>query len=126
MQALSVHLTALHKVLLGFNARIDAVRQPVQDDILRGAMVQGVNEHARTVVRALNITNWLLGAVALVAMLLTGAGIGYWFRGAAPILVGVHAGAEKCDNRADGSRLCWIPIWERLPSQQTGSRSEPR
>jgi len=32
------------------------------------------------------------------------------------LLVGVHAGAEKCDDRPDGSRLCWIPVFERLPT----------
>jgi hypothetical protein len=31
------------------------------------------------------------------------------------MLAGVRAGAEKCDDRADGSRLCWIPVFEKLP-----------
>jgi hypothetical protein len=31
------------------------------------------------------------------------------------VLAGVRAGAEKCEDRVDGSELCWIPVWERLP-----------
>jgi hypothetical protein len=26
----------------------------------------------------------------------------------------VHAGAERCQDQADGGRFCWIPVWERL------------
>ena len=59
--------------------------------------------------------NVLIGVAIVVLALLIGAGGGYWFRGAAPALVGVRAGADKCDDRPDGSRLCWIPVFERLP-----------
>ena len=52
--------------------------------------------------------------VALLFGALCGAG-GWWYRGAAPVLVGMRAGADKCDDRSNGSRLCWIPVFERLP-----------
>jgi hypothetical protein len=52
--------------------------------------------------------------VALVLGAACGAG-GWWYRGSVPFLAGVRAGAQQCQDRPDGSRLCWIPIWERLP-----------
>jgi hypothetical protein len=65
--------------------------------------------------RTLGWRNVLIGAALLVAAVLVGAGGGYWFRGKAPVLVGVRAGAQHCEDRNDGSRLCWIPVFERLP-----------
>jgi hypothetical protein len=55
-------------------------------------------------------------ALALVTII-SAFGGGYWYRGAVPLLVGVRAGTEKCEDRPDGSRLCWIPVFERLPSR---------
>jgi hypothetical protein len=94
---------------------IEAARQPVRDDDLRRAVVQGISSHASSAVRTMGWRNVLIGAAILVAVLAVGAGGGYWFRGAVPVLVGVRAGAEKCDDQRDGSRLCWIPVFERLP-----------
>lgn len=45
-------------------------------------------------------------------------GVGGWFaRGDVPALAGVHAGAERCQDQAGSGRLCWIPVWERLPAK---------
>ena len=54
-------------------------------------------------------------AMAILFGAACGAG-GWWCRGAAPVLIGVRAGADKCADRVDGSRLCWIPMFERLPA----------
>jgi hypothetical protein len=59
-------------------AHIEATRQPVRDDDLRRAVVQGVNSHAGNVVRALGWRNVMIGAGLLVATLMIGAGAGYW------------------------------------------------
>lgn len=67
-------------------------------------------------------TLWQVTVVLLV-MMLAGIGGGLWagYRmGGAGIgnsgPAGLRAGQDKCEERADGSRLCWIPIWEKLPS----------
>ena len=52
--------------------------------------------------------------VALLFGLVCAAG-GWFARGDVPALAGVHAGAERCQDQASGGRLCWIPVWERLP-----------
>ena len=60
-------------------------------------------------------------AIGVGVALLFGAacGAGGWFaRGDVPALAGVHAGAERCQDQANGGRLCWIPIWERLPTSK--------
>ena len=59
-------------------------------------------------------------AISVAATVLFGAacGIGgWWYRGDGPVLVGVRAGAEQCQDQKDGSRLCWIPVYERLPTK---------
>jgi hypothetical protein len=94
---------------------LDRLRQPVRDEELRRAVVQGIDRHADIVVRTMGWRNVLIGAALLVAAVLIGGGAGYWLRGEAPVLVGVRAGAEHCEDRNDGSRLCWIPVYERLP-----------
>ena len=94
---------------------LDRLRQPVRDEELRRAVVQGIDRHADIVVRIMGWRNVLIGAALLVAAVMIGGGAGYWLRGEAPVLVGVRAGAEHCEDRNDGSRLCWIPVYERLP-----------
>src|ERR1700759_3672361 len=106
LRALSIHLAALQYVLLRFSARMDAADK-------RASTVQ--DSTAEKPRPASRIKDALLTAGLLVVVLLIGAGAGYWFRGVAPALIGVPAGPEKCDDRPDGSRLCWIPMWERLP-----------
>jgi hypothetical protein len=54
-------------------------------------------------------------AVALLVGAISAAG-GWWSRGAVPVMVGMRAGADQCNDRTDGSRLCWIPIFERPPA----------
>jgi hypothetical protein len=64
--------------------------------------------------------NWAGIAIGVGVALLFGlvCGAGGWFaRGDVPALAGVHAGAERCQDQAGGGRLCWIPVWERLPAK---------
>lgn len=96
---------------------LEATRQPVQNEEMRRAVAQGIGAHAGNLVQAMNWRNAMLGAAALLGIFVGGAGLGYAFHGAAPVLAGVRAGAERCEDRQDGSRLCWIPVWERLPSR---------
>jgi hypothetical protein len=94
---------------------LEATRQPVQTEEMRKAVVRGVSDCANDAVRALNVRNSLVGAGLLATALLVGAVGGYLFHGSAPVLVGVRAGAEQCQDRQDGSRMCWIPVFEKLP-----------
>jgi hypothetical protein len=101
---------------LGAQHRMFAeAKRPVDEDAMMRAVAQGISGHAANAVRTMGWRNMMIGAAILVASIVGGAGGGYWFRGAVPILVGVHAGAEACEDRTDGSRLCWIPVLERLP-----------
>jgi hypothetical protein len=57
-------------------------------------------------------------AIGVGIVLLFGAlcGVGGWFYGSAPVVAGISAGAEQCHDQRDGSQLCWIPIYKRLPA----------
>jgi hypothetical protein len=103
-----------------FVTRLEATRQPFAAEDLRRlerAAATGADRRAMELARAANRRTALIGAGVLTAALLIGAGAGYWLHGAQPIVVGVRAGADKCENKPDGSRLCWIPVWERGPPQ---------
>jgi hypothetical protein len=118
--ALGVHLDAMHRIAAG---HIQAAQRPINDDDLRRLMQSAASGAWRMTAEMIHAHNWrtaLLGiAVALVAIV-SAFGGGYWYRGAAPNLVGVRAGTEKCEDRPDdGSRLCWIPVFERLPAKMS-------
>jgi hypothetical protein len=119
IEAQAALLGAQHRMFVDGNLKLGAqiaeAKRPVDEDAMRRAVAQGVADFGGDAVRHMSRRNVLIGAAILVASIVAGAGGGYWFRGAVPVLVGVHAGAEKCEDRTDGSRLCWIPVFERLP-----------
>ena len=90
-------------------------RPPMQPEELRKAVTRGVANCANEIVRALNVRNSLIGAGMLAAALLAGAVGGYLYHGAAPIIAGVSAGAQQCQDQKGGDQICWIPVWGRLP-----------
>jgi hypothetical protein len=83
---------------------------------MRKAVVRGVSDCASDAIRALNVRNALVGAGLLALALVMGAVGGYLFRGAAPVIAGVSAGAQQCQEQTDGGQICWIPVWGRLPA----------
>lgn len=94
---------------------LEATRQPVRDEDLRKAVMRGVAAYAGETVRMLNVRNTLTGIALGIGLLLAGSVGGYLFHGAVPMLAGVRAGAEQCQDKPNGGRMCWIPVWERLP-----------
>lgn len=43
---------------------------------------------------------------------------GWYLKGPITLLAGIKAAAQECQDYPDGSRLCRIPVWERLPPVQ--------
>ena len=89
-------------------------RKPWSRDEMRALVAQldGTLLHRRTQFNRATI------AIGVGVALLFGglcAGGGWWSWGVLPAVVGVRAGAGRCDDRPDGSRLCWVSMWERLP-----------
>jgi hypothetical protein len=54
----------------------------------------------------LNVRNSVVGAGLLV-----GAVGGYLSHGSAPVIGGVSAGAQQCQEQTDGGQICWISVW---------------
>jgi hypothetical protein len=107
----------------GAAARIEAVKAPLPDKDLRrledAALAGAANGAQRQVMALAKAANWrtiLIGAGMLFIAAAVGAAGGYWLRGSAPVFAGVRAGVDKCADQDDGSRVCWIPIFERLPA----------
>jgi hypothetical protein len=101
-----------------FVERLEATRQPFKDEDLRRLEQVAAKGAAGRAVDIVWARNWRTALMALCLLLATAvgaAGFGYCVRGAVPHLVGVRAGAEQCRDQSDGARLCWIPVWERLP-----------
>jgi hypothetical protein len=123
---------------------IETARQPVRDDHLRRAVVQGISSHASGAVRTMGWRNVLLAASILVASIVAGAGGGYWFgyrlglTETAPLagLAPAEASAwsqlmhnnsavnaiDVCENgkvakTPDGRRACALPMWLDPPAR---------
>jgi hypothetical protein len=59
------------------------------------------------------VRSWAgLGAIMLVVAVL-GFGAGWFYRGPALIGAGITGGTPRCGDQPDGSRLCWIRVFER-------------
>jgi hypothetical protein len=104
IQALAVHLGAFQKL-------IEAAQRPASDEDTRRLAASAGSPPPPLRWSA----NRMLIAAGLA--LLAGTGAGYWLRGSVPVLVSVHTGMERCEDRPDGSRLCWIQVYERLPAK---------
>jgi hypothetical protein len=125
IQALSVHLGALHKItqassqmlahqLQASPRPIDSRNQPLCEDELRRAVIQGVSGYADKAVQALNWRSALIGTGVVVGALLIGAVAGYAVHGDRLLVAGVSAGQTECQD-VNGGTLCRIPVWAKLP-----------
>jgi hypothetical protein len=65
--------------IMSMRQQIEAAKQPVNDDQLRRAVIQGISGHAGATVRALEWRNVVIGAGLLAGALLVGAAGGYWY-----------------------------------------------
>ena len=122
IQALSVHLDALLKLSTALSQVLTrqsgAVLTDDQVDAIGRRVLGACQAWSRSLVRAALGRSWAaLTATVLMAAVL-GFGAGWLYRGDLPTMAGLSAGANKCEDRPDGSRLCWIPVWERLPPGQ--------
>lgn len=85
-------------------------------DLVRRITTTVQKEHYK-LSRSLSWRNTVALAFGIALTFGAGLGGGWWLHGPNPLLVGVRAGTERCDDRPDGSRLCWLPFYERLPSK---------
>lgn len=64
--------------------------------------LRGTLMHLWTGFNQLAVAACVAGALLFGGLCVAG---GYWFRGAVPLLAGLRAGAQQCQDRPDGSRL---------------------
>jgi hypothetical protein len=119
IQALSVHLDALLKLSTAHSQALTrqsgaAFTDEQVDDIGR-RLLGSCQAWSRSLERAAMWRSWAALAAIVLAAIVLGFGAGWSYRGDLPTIAGLSAGANKCEDRPDGSRLCWIPVWERLP-----------
>jgi hypothetical protein len=105
---------------------INSAHQPLNDKDIRriedaaiAGAANGANRHVVEMVRATNWRTMIVGILGMAALCIACAAGGYWLRGSAPSYAGVRAGVDKCADQDDGSRVCWIPIFERLPAAKS-------
>jgi hypothetical protein len=99
----------------GAAARQSAVFTDKQVDDVGRRLLGACQAWSKALVQSALVRSWAgLGTIMLVVAVL-GFGAGWFYRGPALIVAGITGGAPKCDDQADGGRLCWIPVWERLP-----------
>jgi hypothetical protein len=122
IQALSVHLDALLKLSSAHSQALTrqsgaAFTDEQIDDIGR-RLLSSCQTWSRSLVRASLWRSWATLAAIVLGAIVMGFGAGWWYRGPSPIVAGLTGGTPRCDDQADGSRLCWIPVWERPPPQK--------
>lgn len=126
IRALSVHLDA-------FSVQAGSVVQAL-DRVIAAQQGQMTVADVRALTKAAGITAgnevvaaidrvviqrlrwWFVGAAAgLVVAVGAGFAVGWWWRGAVVSIADISAVSEHCEDRPDGGRLCWIPMWQGLP-----------
>jgi hypothetical protein len=124
--AMTGAVKALHRLMvdvwLKVHAQLDATDKLIEDGRkpwTRDAMRILIDQLDETLLHrwaAFNRAGIAIGIGVALLFGAVGAAGGWWSRGAVPVVVGMRAGADQCENRADGSRLCWIPVFERPPA----------
>jgi hypothetical protein len=116
LQGLAAMLNAMHVMTAGIGSQIEIAQQPIPIEELRQAVARGISAHAIGIAESINRAVLAAGVAASVLVLAATFWTGYWYRGDAPVFAGIRAGADQCTDQPDGSRLCYIPIYTRLPT----------
>jgi hypothetical protein len=113
LRALSQTIAAMHRTLvdstLTIAKQIEDSRQPISEDALWRAVVQGVSAHARDITRGLNLRTALGAAgtvlVLMIASAVGGAVGGWWFfeEQNATTLSWGRAALSQCETVATGA-----------------------
>lgn len=118
LEAMSIALGAMHKMFIDGTLTIaqaveQAKPQPVDNDTLRFAVIQGIRTHAGGILRTIKLATCIAGAALLVGMFAAGYGTHWWITPAVSY-AGIRQGPDVCEPRPDG-QLCRIPVF--LPKQ---------
>lgn len=107
IQALSVHLGALHTLMLDSSRtlakQIGEARQSINDEDIRRlsqAAANGAERRAAEVARSANRRTVVIATATVLALMGASAVGGWWWRGASPDL--------PCQDQPDGSRACVV------------------
>lgn len=90
-------------------------QRPVRDEDLLRAFRQSVVGIAGDFIGQMRLQAYLAGAGLLLLAFLLGGVTGWVVKGPITVVAGLQAAAQQCQDYSDGSRLCRIPVWERLP-----------
>ena len=121
IQALSVHLGALHALTLDSSRtlakQIEAARQSINDEDIRRlsqAAANGAERRATEVARSANRRTVAIATASVLALMGASAVGGWWWRGAPP--------DPTCQDQPDGSRVCFVlirPLRQQEPPPST-------
>ena len=122
IQALSVHLGALHTLMLTSSRtlakQIEAARQSINDEDIRRlsqAAASGAERRAAELARSANRRTVAIATASVLALMGASAVGGWWWRGAPPDL--------PCQDQSDGGSVCYV--FTRPPTQQEPPPSTP-
>jgi hypothetical protein len=93
---------------------IEIAKQPVQDEALRRAVIQGISAHARAAVAAINLRTGAWLAAGLLSAVLVGCGAGAWWqsdRSAAEVASATNTVIAAHDGFGTGLKALDAAVW---------------
>lgn len=120
LQGLASVVDAMHVMTTDVRSQNEAARKAIPVEELRKAVARGISAHAVGIARSINRTALITGITVSAVALAGTFCAGYVYHGNAVIVAGVRAGDDMCSDQPDGARLCYIPVYTRLPPARSG------
>jgi hypothetical protein len=119
LRALVGTATAMDKSMAEIAQQIEQCCRPVSPQVVRQAVSQAIHVAVPDVIRAFTWRTIAVASGAVLVLMVVSFGAGYAAHRNQRMAAGLRAGDDTC-RAQDGGVLCYVPIWQTLPSSAVG------